>query len=76
MTGERDVPEAASCRPWSPAMGGKGPTSAVSGAMEGEANVAEGICRFPASRILFNFSAYTCRIAMFMGIHRGGVYFR
>jgi hypothetical protein len=29
-------------------MGGKGSTSAVSGAMEGEASVAEGICRFPA----------------------------
>ncbi|MBW2097003.1 MAG: hypothetical protein JRI80_19270 [Deltaproteobacteria bacterium] len=49
--GERDVPGAASCRPWNRTV--EGPTSAVSGAMDGEANVAEGICRFPASQDLF-----------------------
>ena len=46
MAGERDVPEAASCRPWNRTV--EGSTSAVSGAMEGEANGAEGICRLPA----------------------------
>jgi len=40
---ERDVPEAASCEPWNRTV--EGLTSAVSGAMEGEANEAEGICR-------------------------------
>jgi len=43
--GERDVPAAASCRPWSRTA--EGSTSAVSGAMEGEVSVAKGICRFP-----------------------------
>jgi hypothetical protein len=64
--GERDVPEAASCRPWSRTAEGLKPgtrpkggeskrsadTSAVSEAMDGEANVAEGICGFPACEIL------------------------
>ncbi len=44
--GERDVPEVASCRPWNRTV--EETTSAVSGAMEGEANEAEGICRLPA----------------------------
>ena len=44
--GERDVPEAASCRPWNRTV--EGPTSAVSGAREGEANEAEGMWRLPA----------------------------
>ncbi len=44
--GERHVSEAASCRPWNRRV--EGPTSAVSGATEGEGNEAKGICRSPA----------------------------
>ncbi len=46
MAGERDVPRAASFQPWSRIA--QGLESAVSGAMDGAASVAKGICRFPA----------------------------
>jgi hypothetical protein len=45
IAGERDVPEAASWRPWNRTV--EGPTAAVSGARDGEANGAEGIYRSP-----------------------------